>query len=52
MLFRVKVVERAEYDRHMAELREKGQVGEITTDRISRDGERYWEIDRYPEGEL
>jgi cytochrome c oxidase subunit II len=50
MLFRVKVVERPEYDRHMEELRAKGQVGEITTDRISRDGERYWELDRYPEG--
>jgi len=24
------------------------QVGAITTDRISREGERYWEIDRYP----
>jgi cytochrome c oxidase subunit II len=50
MLFRVKVVERAEYDRHMEELRAKGQVGAIETDRISRDGERYWETDRYPEG--
>jgi cytochrome c oxidase subunit 2 len=52
MLFRVKVVERPEYDRHMAELRAKGQVGEITTDRISREGERFWELDRYPEGQL
>ena len=51
MLFTVKVVERAEYDRHMAELQAKGQVGSIETDRISRDGERYWESDRYPEPE-
>ena len=49
MLFRVRVVERAEYDRHMDELRDKGQVGAIETDRISREGERYWEIDRYVE---
>ncbi len=49
MLFRVRVVERAEYDRHMDELRDKGQVGAIETDRISREGERYWEIDRYAE---
>lgn len=54
MLFTVKVVERPEYDRHMAELRAKGQVGSIETDRITRDGERYWESDRYlePEGTL
>jgi cytochrome c oxidase subunit 2 len=54
MLFTVKVVERAEYDRHMAELRAKGQTGSIETDRISREGERYWESDRYgePEGTL
>jgi cytochrome c oxidase subunit 2 len=54
MLFTVKVVERAEYDRRMAELRAKGQVGSIETDRISREGERYWESDRYgePEGTL
>ncbi len=49
MLFRVKVVERAEYDAHIAELRAKGQEGAIETDRITRDGERYWESDRYPE---
>ncbi len=47
MLFRVKVVERAEYDQHIAELRAKGQVGSIESDRITRDGERYWETDRY-----
>lgn len=52
MLFRVKVVERAEYDRHMDELRAKGQVGAIETDRITRDGERYWETDRYPSTEV
>jgi cytochrome c oxidase subunit 2 len=54
MLFTVKVVERPEYDRHMAELAAKGQVGSIETDRISREGERYWESDRYnePEGTL
>lgn len=52
MLFHVKVVTRDEYDRHMAELRAKGQVGSIETDRISRDGERYWEHSRYPEGTL
>lgn len=52
MLFHVKVVDRAEYDRHMDELRAKGQVGSIETDRISREGERYWETDRYPEGTL
>lgn len=49
MLFRVKVVERPEFEAHIAELRAKGQVGVIETDRISRDGERYWETDRYPE---
>ncbi len=49
MLFRVKVVERAEYDRHMAELRDLGQVGAIETARITREGERYWETDRYEE---
>jgi cytochrome c oxidase subunit 2 len=49
MLFTVKVVERAEYDRRMAELRAKGQTGSIETDRITREGERYWETDRYPE---
>ncbi len=47
MLFRVKVVDRAEYDQHMDELRTKGQTGSIETDRITRDGERYWEADRY-----
>ncbi len=52
MLFRVKVVERADYDKHMQQLRAKGQVGAIETDRINRDGERYWEEDRYPEGTL
>ncbi len=49
MLFRVRVVERAEYDQHIADLRARGQVGRIETDRISREGERYWETDRYPE---
>ena len=49
MLFRVKVVERPEYEAHLEELRAKGQVGVIETDRITRDGERYWETDRYPE---
>ena len=52
MLFNVEIVTRAEYDQHMAELRENGQVGAIETDRITRDGERYWESDRYPEGTL
>ncbi len=54
MLFTVKVVERAEYDLRMAELAAKGQVGAIETDRITRDGERYWEADRFtePEGTL
>ncbi len=54
MLFRVKVVEREEYEQRMRELRAKGQVGAIETDRISREGERYWEEDRYqePEGTL
>jgi cytochrome c oxidase subunit 2 len=52
MLFIVKVVSRAEYDAHIAELRAKGQVGSIETDRITRDGERYWEKSRYPEGTL
>ncbi len=47
MLFRVKVVDRVEYDQHMDELRAKGQTGSIETDRITRDGERYWEADRY-----
>lgn len=49
MLFQVKVVPRGEYDRHIAELRAKGQVGAISSERITRDGERYWETDRYPE---
>jgi cytochrome c oxidase subunit II len=49
MLFSVKVVDRAEYDQHMADLRARGQAGKIETDRISREGERYWETDRYPE---
>lgn len=49
MLFRVRVVPRVEFDQHMADLRAKGQVGAIETARISRDGERYWEADRYPE---
>jgi cytochrome c oxidase subunit II len=50
MLFNVKVVSQAEYDAHIAELRAAGQVGKIETDRISREGERYWEADRYPTG--
>ncbi|MGB8021143.1 MAG: cytochrome c oxidase subunit II [Candidatus Nanopelagicales bacterium] len=50
MLFQVKVVSRAEYDKHVAELKAKGQVGSIETDRITREGERYWESERYPEG--
>lgn len=49
MLFTLKVVSRSEYDRHMAELKAKGQTGAITTDRITREGERYWEKDRFPE---
>jgi len=52
MLFQVKVVDRAEYDAHIEQLRAAGQVGAIETDRITRDGERYWEIARYPEGQL
>jgi len=52
MLFRVKVVPRAEFEQHIASLRAKGQVGSIETDRISREGERYWESNRYPEGTL
>jgi cytochrome c oxidase subunit II len=51
MLFKVRVVERSEYEAHMADLRELGQTGEIKTDRISRDGERYWETDRYSDGD-
>ncbi len=47
MLFRVKVVTREEFERHMAELRDMGQVGAIETGRITREGERYWETDRY-----
>jgi cytochrome c oxidase subunit 2 len=49
MLFRVKVVERAEYEAHIEKLRAAGKEGAIETDRITRDGERYWETDRYPE---
>lgn len=52
MLFRVKVVERPEYDAHMAELKQAGQGGVIKTERITRDGERYWESDRYKDGDL
>lgn len=52
MLFNVKVVTREEFDAHIAGLRAKGQIGAIETDRITRDGERYWETSRYPEGEL
>ncbi|MGV1003489.1 MAG: cytochrome c oxidase subunit II [Candidatus Nanopelagicales bacterium] len=52
MLFTVKVVTQEEFDQRMAELRAKGQIGAITTDRITRDGERYWEKSRYPEGQL
>ena len=48
MLFQVKVVSQAEYDQHIADLRAQGQVGAIETDRITREGERYWETDRYP----
>jgi cytochrome c oxidase subunit II len=48
MLFQVRVVSRAEYDQHIASLRAAGQVGAITTERINREGERYWELDRYP----
>ncbi len=29
MLFNVKVVDRAEYDKHLAELRAKGQTGAL-----------------------
>ena len=36
MLFNVKVVSRAEYDAHMAELRAKGQTGRLDTD-LGRD---------------
>ncbi len=50
MLFTLKVVPRAEYDAHIAALRAAGNVGKIETDRISREGERYWEADRYPTG--
>ena len=49
MLFRVKVVERPEYEAHIEKLRAAGKEGAIETDRITRDGERYWESDRYPE---
>lgn len=35
MLFNVKVVERAEYDAHVAELKARGQEGLIETDRVS-----------------
>ncbi|CAB4748437.1 unannotated protein [freshwater metagenome] len=33
MLFDVKVVSRAEYDAHMADLKERGQVGKIDSGR-------------------
>jgi cytochrome c oxidase subunit 2 len=43
MLFNVKVVDRAEYDAHMEELRAAGQTGELGLDlnRQQRDYERY-----------
>lgn len=39
MLFRVKVVPRAEFDAHMAQLREIGQTGQLETGRANRSGE-------------
>ncbi len=40
MLFSVKVVERAEFDAHVAELRAKGQTGKLSSGIIETDGER------------
>jgi cytochrome c oxidase subunit 2 len=35
MLFNVKIVSRAEYDAHVAELRALGQTGQLETGRVS-----------------
>lgn len=40
MLFNVKVVDRAEFDQHLADLRAKGQTGKLSSDLITTDGER------------
>ncbi|HEV8023497.1 MAG TPA: cytochrome c oxidase subunit II [Candidatus Nanopelagicales bacterium] len=40
MLFQVKVVERAEFDDKMAELRAKGQTGQLDNDRTNTEGQR------------
>lgn len=39
MLFRVKVVPRAEYEAHIADLKVQGQTGQIETGRVNRSGE-------------
>jgi cytochrome c oxidase subunit II len=39
MLFNVKVVSRAEYDAHIAELKARGQTGQLQTGRVNRSGE-------------
>ncbi len=38
MLFNVKVVPRAEYDAHIAELRKRGQTGQLETGRVNKSG--------------
>lgn len=40
MLFQVKVVERAEFDDKMADLRAKGQTGQLDNDRTTTEGQR------------
>lgn len=40
MLFNVRVVERAEYDAYIADLRAKGQTGKLETGRVNDDGQR------------
>lgn len=40
MLFQVKVVERAEFDAHIEDLRQRGQTGLLETGRVNRDGQR------------
>lgn len=43
MLFNVNVVSRAEFDAHIEELRQRGQVGVLQTGRTNREGERVGE---------
>ena len=40
MLFQVKVVERAEFDQHMDDLRELGQTGQLDNERTTTEGQR------------